>query len=129
MTRPTITSATDPNTARQRAGEVVDDPPRPGRPPQVEALTLDPGDSVQDELDQEVVQIGEVAVQDTLGAAGLVSDGPAGQRTRPFADQHALRGVEQLPTGIAQGYARRHAHPLARGAPRGPIAEWAHAHL
>ena len=79
----------------QRAGEVVDYPPRPGRLSQDEGLTLDPGDAVQYELDQEVVQIGEVAVQDTLGAARFVGDGPGGQCTRPVADQHALGRVER----------------------------------
>ena len=51
-------------------------------------------------------------VQDTLGAARLRGDRPAGQRTRPVPEQDALGGVEQLLARVAEGYPCRHGASL-----------------
>jgi len=44
-------------------------------------------------------------VQDTLGNAGLLGDGPARQRARPSPEHDPLGRVEQLVTRITQGHA------------------------
>lgn len=60
------------------------------------------GGAVSREPGEEVVEAGEVPVQDTLGAAHLIGDRAAGQRVWPLAEQHALGCVEQLPAGVAE---------------------------
>ena len=60
------------------------------------ALGADSGDAVEHEVGKKGVEVGEVPVQDTLGAACFGSNRPAGQRVRPVSQQDALGGSEQL---------------------------------
>ena len=97
-----------PEQFRQRVGEVVGDGAGPGRVAQGGGLAVDPADAVQDELGEEVVEVGEVPVQDALGAARLRRDGPAGQRAGAVPEQDPLGGGEQLLARVAQGHTGRH---------------------
>ena len=115
-----------PEQVRQRAGEVVGDGAGAGGLAQGGGLGVHPGDAVEHELGEEGVEVGEVPVQDALGAAGLGGDRPAGQRARPVPEQDALGGVEQLLAHVADGHPCRHrASFFLVGR---PVDEWARAH-
>ncbi len=66
-----------PEYVHQRAGEVVRDRAGPGCRAQGSGPAVDPADAVQYEFGEERVEITEVPVQDTLGAACLRGDRPA----------------------------------------------------
>ena len=118
-----------PEQVRQRVGEVAGDGAGPGGLAQGGGLGADPGDAVQHELGEEGVEVGEVPVQDALGAACLGGDRPAGQRVRPVPEQDALGGVEQLLARVADGDPGRHRRiPPSLHRSAYLIDEWARAH-
>jgi hypothetical protein len=92
----------------EHGGEVACDGAGPGGGAQIGRLVGDPGDPGDREVDQERVEIGEVAVQHTLGDPRLGGDRPAGQAAGTVAQQHALGRVEQLPARVADGHPCRH---------------------
>ncbi len=63
--------ATEPKRSSQRVGEVAGDGAGPGGGTQGGGLAVQPGDAVRHELGEEGVEVGEVPVQDALGAACL----------------------------------------------------------
>jgi hypothetical protein len=93
---------------RQSGGEIADDRAAPGGLAQYGGLGLHPAGAVQHEVGEEGVEVGEVPVQDALGAARLRGDRPARESARPVPQQDALGGVEQLLTHVAHGDPGRH---------------------
>src|SRR6202035_4367879 len=91
-------------------------------------LAVDPAATVQHELGEEGVEVGEMPVQDTFRTASLGGDRPAGQRARPGPEQDALGGVEQLLTRVPDGDPCRHRTSVLSSARPGPVDEWAPAH-
>jgi hypothetical protein len=112
---------------RQGVGEVAFDGAGAGGAVQCRRLVADPRDPVLDELEEERVEVGEVAVQDALGAAGLGGQGPAGQGARPVAEQDPFGRVEELLPYVADGGPCRHAAFLGWLVGACPL-EWAYAH-
>ena len=85
-------AATRPTVARdravqggQRGGQVAGHGAGPGAGEQGGGLGVQPADAVEHEVGQEGVEVGEVPVQDTLGAARLGGDRAAGERVGPGA--------------------------------------------
>jgi hypothetical protein len=68
---------------------------------------------VEHEVGQEGVEVGEVPMQNALGTARLVGDGPAGESSWPVPQQHAFRGVEQLPPRVTQMHPSWHPQILS----------------
>ena len=66
-------------------------------------MAADRVDPVEDELGEEGVELGEVPVQDPLGAARFRGDRPAGEAAWPVSEQHALGRGEQLLARVADG--------------------------
>lgn len=95
-------------------GEVVGDGARPGGVAQSNCVVVDPSAAVGDELAEEGVEVGEVAVQDALRDARFRGDRPTGQRARPVAKQYPLGGVEELLASVAQGDPGRNRAPPPR---------------
>ena len=93
---------------REHGGKVARDRSGPGGGAQVGGLVGDPGDPREREVDQERVEIGEVAVQHALGDSRLGRDRAAGQAAGPVAQQDAFGRVEELPARIADGHPCRH---------------------
>ena len=81
-------------------GEVVGDRARTGGLSQPGRRGVQPVEPIQDELGEELVEVGEMPVQDTLGDARLGGDGAAGEGARPVSDQDALGRFEELLTGV-----------------------------
>jgi hypothetical protein len=92
----------------ERGGQVAGDGAGAGGGAQIGGLDGDPGDPGEREVDQEGVEIGEVAVQHALGDPRLGGDGPAGQAAGPVAEQDAFGRLEQLPARVANRHPCRH---------------------
>jgi hypothetical protein len=92
----------------EHGGQVACDGAGPGGGAQAGGLVGDPGDPGEREVDQECVEIGEVAVQHALGDPRFGGDRPAGQAAGTVAEQDAFGRVEQLPARVADGHPSRH---------------------
>ena len=66
-------------------GEVVGDDARPRGLAKGSGLVLDPGGTIEHQLKEEGVEVGEMPVQDALSDAGLRGHGAAGQTAWPVA--------------------------------------------
>ena len=106
--RATIATATEPNRSVSAPVRLSATVPVPAAVAQDGGLVADPGDAVFDQLGEEGVEIGEVPVQDALGAARLVVTARLVSALRPVPEQDALGGVEQLLARVAEGHPGRH---------------------
>jgi hypothetical protein len=62
-----------------------------------------PVDAVDHDRRREVVEVGEVAVEHTLGDPGLDGHGPTGQGVGAVCHEHSLGGLEQTLGRIVKG--------------------------
>ncbi|GAA1875588.1 hypothetical protein GCM10009836_66130 [Pseudonocardia ailaonensis] len=82
---------------------------------------LDRGDPLLDQGDEQVVDRGEMAVQDPLCHPGLLGHRAAREGPGPVADEDAFGGGDQVGARIAQGDSGGHGGSA--------VDEWARAHL
>jgi Flp pilus assembly protein protease CpaA len=92
-----------PELVRERAGQVAGDGAGSCGCEQRGGLAADLVDPVEHKLGEEGVEVGEMPVQDALGAARFRGDRPAGEPARPVSEQHALGSGEQLLAHVADG--------------------------
>ena len=91
-----IAAGTGPNSVVSAVVRLPATVPCAGGLAQRARLRLELRGAVEHEIGEEGVEVGEVPVQDALGAARLVGDRPAGQAAWPVPQQHAFGSVEQL---------------------------------
>jgi hypothetical protein len=104
----------------ERCREVSDHRCTAGSVNQINRYGVNGGDSLPDERSEEVIEVGEVPVQDALGDTGLIGDGSTRETCGPVAKQHSFAGGEKLRARVAQCYSGGHCGR--------PLSEWASAH-